>query len=126
MTILWAGRTSRFDLQRAVGHLAWYVTKWTSTQDRDLCRLVGYLQHSRHLRMIGWVGDSLDAVQPHLFADADFAGCVLTQRSTSGAHITLRGPNTSFPITGLSKRQGCVSHSTPEVELVSFEIMRLG
>ena len=31
----------------------------------------------------------------------------------------LRGPNTCFPIAGGSKRQGCVSHSTPESELVS-------
>ena len=70
---------------------------------------------------IGWVGDSLDCVQPHLFADTDFVGCVLTQRSTSGAHLTRRGPNTSFPIAGMSKRQGCVSHPTPEAELVSLD-----
>ena len=29
------------------------------------------------------------------------------------------GPNTNFPITGVSKRQGCVSHSTPEAEIVA-------
>eukprot|EP00972_Heterocapsa_arctica_P078874 11632417-Heterocapsa_arctica.AAC.1 len=42
--------------------------------------------------MIGWVGDELTAVQPHLYADADFAGCVETQRSTCGYHFAIRGP----------------------------------
>eukprot|EP00972_Heterocapsa_arctica_P072906 10765334-Heterocapsa_arctica.AAC.1 len=67
--------------------------------------------------MIGWVGDGLPAVQPHLYADAEFAGCVATQRSTSGYHFAIRDPNTCFPIAGVSKRQGCVSHSTPEAEM---------
>ena len=69
--------------------------------------------------MFGWAGDKLGAVQPHLFADADFAGCVETQRSTSGLHFCIRGPKTEFPIAGNSKRQGCVSHSTPEAEIVA-------
>ena len=69
--------------------------------------------------MMGWVGDKPCCVQPHLFADADFAGCVLTQRSTSAVHLVIRGQHTSFPISGMSKRQGCVSHSTPEAEIVA-------
>ena len=59
------------------------------------------------------------ALQPHLFADADFAGCTETQRSTSGYHFAIRGLNICFPITGISKRQTGVSHSTPEAEIVS-------
>jgi hypothetical protein len=86
MKVLWAGRLARFDLLRAVSHLATYVTKWTSKQDKMLHRLIGYIKYSRHLRMVGWVGDRLDCIQPHLFADADFGGCVATQRSTSGSH----------------------------------------
>ena len=35
----------------------------------------GYL----HLRMIGWVVDSIDKLYPHFFADADFAGHIDTQ-----------------------------------------------
>merc|ERR1712004_273133 len=62
----------------------------------------------------------LVALQPHLFADADFAGCTDTQRSTSGLHLAIRGPNSCFPIAGVSKRQTCVSHSTPEAEMVSM------
>eukprot|EP00972_Heterocapsa_arctica_P070899 10474458-Heterocapsa_arctica.AAC.1 len=69
--------------------------------------------------MIGWVGDKLTAVQTHVFADADFAGCVDTQRSTSGYHFAIRVPHTCLPVAGVSTRQGCVSHSTPEAKVVA-------
>ena len=71
--------------------------------------------------MIGWVGDSLPDLGPHLYADADFAGDTETKRSTSGVHLCIRGPHSSFPLTGVSKRQGCVSHSTPEAEIVAAD-----
>ena len=57
----------------------------------------------------------------HLFADADFAGCAKTSRSTSGAHLAVLGPNTVWPIAGQSKKQTCVSHSTPEAEIVAAD-----
>ena len=40
-----------------------------------------------------------------------------TQRSTSGAYMCMRGPNTCFPIAAGSKRQGCIVLSTAEAEL---------
>lgn len=80
-----------------------------------------YIHSTYHLRMVGWVGDDLDALQPFLFADADFAGCTLTQRSTTGYFHCIRGPRSCFPITGVSKRQSCVSHSTPEAEMVATD-----
>ena len=119
MKILWAARLARFDLLRAVCHLAQNVTKWTTDCDRKLLRLVGYIQYSKGYRLMGWVGDKLEQCQPHLYADADFAGCSETQRSTSGLHFVCQGPRTNFPLTGISKRQGCVSHSTPEAEIVA-------
>eukprot|EP00972_Heterocapsa_arctica_P003469 516672-Heterocapsa_arctica.AAC.1 len=69
------------------------------------------------------VGDKLSAVQPHLSADADFAGCVDTQQSTSGYHFAIRGPRNCFPIAGVSKPQGCVSPSTPEAKMVSADFL---
>eukprot|EP00969_Alexandrium_andersonii_P224896 9932120-Alexandrium_andersonii.AAC.1 len=75
MKILWVARVASFDLLRVVGLLATKITKWTSKCDRRLSRLVGYMKATTGLRMIGWVGDSFDAIEPHLFADADFAGC---------------------------------------------------
>ena len=104
-----------------LSHLACYFTRWSSECDRKLHRLVCYIKSTLHLRMIGWVGDDIKQLQPHLFADADFAGCVSTQRSTSGLFLCIRGPKSCFPIAGVSKRQGCVSHSTPEAEMVSMD-----
>ena len=81
--------------------------------------------------MIGWVGDSLDDSSIGLYADADYAGCgesLKCLKSTSGAHLRIQGPHTRFPLAGLSKRQGCLSHSTPEAEIVAadFAMSRLG
>ena len=69
--------------------------------------------------MIGWVGDEICDIHPHLFSDSDFAGSEGTQRSTSGVHLCLRGPRTSFPLSGQSKKQGCTSQSTTESEIVA-------
>ena len=80
-----------------------------------------FIHSSYHLRLTGWVGDAAESITPHLFADADFAGDGKTSKSTSGVQLLLLGPSTFFPITGQSKKQGCVSHSTPEAEVVAAE-----
>ena len=110
---------ARFDLLRATCKLACYTTKWDETCDKRLFRLVCYIESTLHLRQIGWVGDEPQNVTPHLYTDADFAGCERTERSTAGVHLCLEGPNTRFPITGISKRHTAVSNSTPEAEFVS-------
>ena len=71
--------------------------------------------------MVGWIGDTPDKIHPHIYADADFAGCTKTARSTSGVYLCLEGPDTRFPLQGQSKRQTCVSHSTPEAEIVAAD-----
>ena len=72
--------------------------------------------------MVGWVGDPLSAIALRLHGDADFAGCVATQRSTSGHHRQTQGPHTCWPLAGISKRQSCASHSTPEAEMVAASL----
>ena len=72
--------------------------------------------------MVGWIGDDPKDVFPVLFADADFAGCLKTARSTSGVFLALHGPATRFPLQAISKRQSCVSHSTPEAEIVAADM----
>ena len=57
-----------------------------------------------------------------MYADADFAGCKRSGRSTSGAFFRLAGPDTFFPIQPHSKKQTAVSHSTPEAEIVSADL----
>ena len=64
----------------------------------------------------------MDDVHLALYAEADFAGCVESLRSTSCGHLNIQGPNTRFPLSGSSKRQGCVSHSTPEAEIVAADV----
>ena len=105
MKILYAARMARFDLLRAVCHLACFITKWTTECDKRLHRLVCYIHSTKSHRMVGWVGDALKDVDLHLYADADFAGCTDTQRSTSGCHLQMRGKHTCFPLAGISKHQ---------------------
>ena len=119
MKLLCSARMARYDLLRPVCHLACHVAKWNSECDRRLHKLVCYVNSTLHLRMIGWAGDKLEDVQPHIYADADFTGCTASQKFTNGVHHVLRGPNTCFPIEGVSKRQSCVSTSTTEAEIVA-------
>ena len=121
MKILYAARYARLDLLRAVCHLAQFITKWDEDCDKRLYRLVCYINSTLHVRMTGWVGDNVESISPHLFADADFAGDSKLSRSTSGTHLCLLGPNTVFPLAGQCKKQGCVSHSTPEAEVVAAD-----
>ena len=94
--------------------------------DRRLHRLVSHINSTINVSQGGWIGDPLDKLYPVLYADADFAGCIYTQRSTTGVYLVIRGPRTCWPVLGFSKRQGCVSTSTPEAEMVAaFHAMRV-
>ena len=121
MKLLYAARIARFDLLRAINTLARNVTKWTISDDAKLHHLMCYVHHSSHQQMIGWVGDKKDELSLAVFADADYAGCGQSLKSTSGAHMHIQGKHTRFPLAGGSKRQGCVSHSTPEAEIVAAD-----
>ena len=70
--------------------------------------------------MIGWVGNDMKDLSIALYAE--FAGCAQSLRSTSGSHMHIQGKRTRFPLAGGSKRQGCVSHSTPEAEIVAADV----
>ena len=71
---------------------------------------------------MGWIGDRFEDLVPHLFTDADFAGCDMSLKSTSGIHVCLLGPRSNFPLAGQSKRQNCISQSTTEAELVAASL----
>ena len=121
MKVLYAARVCRFDLLRAVGTLAQKVTVWDASCDHRLHRLMSYIAHHTHLRLTGWIGDPAKDLRPHLYCDADLAGCATTQRSTSGVYHGIVGPNSSFPVAVVCKRQTCVSHSTPEAEITAMD-----
>ena len=81
--------------------------------------MVCYIHTTTEAIQIAWMGDPLNSVFPVLCADADLAGCVYTQKSTDGSWHCVRGANTCWPISGISKRQNCVSNSSAESEMVS-------
>ena len=87
MKLLYAARIARFDLLRSINTLARNVTKWTVKDDVKLHHLMCYVNGSKTRKMIGWVGDDLSQLTVDIYADADFAGCEDSLRSTSGAHI---------------------------------------
>jgi len=119
MKCLYAARMARFDLLRPIQGLTKHLTKWTKRQDQELYHLMCYIYMTKSWKMVGWVADKFEDMTMHLFTDADFAGCDQSLRSTIGVHLCLLGPKSCFPLAGQSKRQGCISQSTTEAELVA-------
>ena len=121
MKLLYAARIARFDLLRSINMLARNVTKWSKQDDVRLHHLMCYVQSTKGKKLIGWVGNNIKELSVGIYADADYAGCGQSLRSTSGSHMMAFGSHTRFPLAGGSKRQGCVSHSTPEAEIVAAD-----
>ena len=103
MKLLYAARIARFDLLRSINALARNVTKWTKDDDARLYHLMCYVNSTLSLKIIGWIGDKIEDLSLELFADADFAGCAQTLKSTSGSHLQVQGKFTRFPLAGGSK-----------------------
>ena len=72
MKVFYAARVARYDLLRAVGNLARYITKWTPECDRRLHHLMCYIKSSLKHRMVGWVGDDISKINMYLYADANY------------------------------------------------------
>ena len=94
MKVFYAARLARFDLLRAVANLARYSTKWTAEHDRRLAKLMQYIKSTLNYRQVGWIGDPIEQLNLHLYADANFGGD--RGKSTTGVHLSIEGPNT-FP-----------------------------
>ena len=112
MKVLYAARMCRFDVLRATCVLARRVSTWDRDCDRRLHRLMCYLKHTQTTINIGFCGDTFKDCRIALFADADYAGCKSTAKSTSGNFLAIVGPRTYMPLAAVSKKQGCVSLST--------------
>ena len=120
MKILYAARMCRYDLLRATCFLARRISNWDYDCDRRLYRLIQYLKYSQSFVNTGFCGDDFRDCKIALFADADFAGCKKTAKSTTGNYLAIVGPNTHMPLAAISKKQSCVSLSTCESETVSM------
>jgi hypothetical protein len=121
MKLLYGARMARFDLLRAINSLAPRLATWDVECDKRLHRVMCYVHSAIHLHMVGWVGHAFDDCGLRLYSDADFAGCARTERSTSGLSLRVVASDTRFPLSGQSTRQSCVSHSTPEAEMVAAD-----
>ena len=79
-----------------------------------------YINQTLDHRMYSWVGDDTGDVSVVLYCDADFAGEKFPgMKSTNGTFLCIEGPMTFCTLSGCSKKQGNVSKSTPEAEIVS-------
>eukprot|EP00959_Pyramimonas_sp_CCMP1952_P244677 5114488-Pyramimonas_sp.AAC.2 len=101
--------------------LAREITEWNTACDKRLHRLICYLKTTRTHCLRGWIGDAPDQLSIMLFADASFADCVSTSKSTTGVFAALVGPNAFSPINAVCKKQTVVSHSYTESEIVALD-----
>ena len=120
MTILYSARAARYDLLSTIGRLAKQVTCWDLDCDQRLHHLMCYIHTTVDYKQVAWIGDDPADLTVHLYADADFAGCPYTLRSTSGEHHSIQGPNSRFPWAASSSGQTATAQSTPEAELASL------
>ena len=120
MTIMFVARWARVDLLRAVGHLSTSLHYWNEGCDKKLLRLMSYVNCTLGHRQVGFIGDSLVECELAVYADANFAERS-DSKSTTGGFVALMGAHTFYPLGRLSKKQGSVSHSTVEAELVSLD-----
>ena len=118
MKLLWVCRLARPDLAYAISSLATPVTRWSRNSDKQLYRLVSYLNSTKDLCLVSQVHDPPEKCTLDLFCDADLGGCPFTARSTSGLFLVDRGENGTFaPIAWRSRRQTHVARSTADAEL---------
>ena len=122
MTNMFGARASRWDLLRPTAGLATFIHKWTPNSDKRLHRLMQYVNCRLDDSAVGFVGDPPSEWYLALFADADFAGCRTTMKSTGGVFLVLMGPNTFMPLTASSKKHGSASASSTEAEVVTLAI----
>ena len=118
---LYLARIGRPDALWAVNTLAREVTRWTIACDKRLLRLISYLHFYKEYVQTCFVGDRPEECWIAMFVDASFAGDLQDSKSTSGMYLCLVGPNTFVPVSWLCKKQGAVSHSSTESEVISLE-----
>ena len=121
MKILYMARCCRFDLLFLVCALAREITKWTIGCDRQLHRLVCYLNTTKDWNLESFIGDPVESLNIVMYCDANFGGDYNGSKSTSGAVVALVGPNSFAPVSAMCKMQNVVSPSSTEAEIVALD-----
>ena len=120
--LLWLARASRPDLSFAVLKLAKQSHCWTLQSDEDLKRIFQYLQSTLNYCLVETLS-AKDRGSLFLtsFADADWASCPITRKSTSGTAVYLSGKEGSSVLLEWGcKSQTFVARSSAEEELVAL------
>ena len=120
MKLMYCARYGRFDLLRAIGRLASYITKWDALCDKKLLRLIQYVKFSKGIRQMGFIGDKKEDLTVNLFTDADFAGTNADMKSTSGVFLVITGPNSFFPYCGPVQETGVCLQVHPRSRAYSY------
>ena len=120
MRLMWLARLARPDLLKATCWLATRVQTWTRFCDASLQRIIGYLVRTVDMKLTGYMGDKKESLFLDVYCDADFCGEAEDCYSTSGGWIELAGEHSAFPLSWTSKKQGSVSRSTTECEIVAL------
>ena len=124
-SLLWLCRSTRCDISYVISWLSRFVNNWTTDQDDVVERVFAYLHWHCEvgLELVSENKEqSLDDYFVQVEVDAAFADCETTKRSTGGYVIYMArkdGSSGRFPVEWSSKRQGAVTGSTAEAELVS-------
>jgi hypothetical protein len=121
LKVLYLARIKRLDLLYSVNVLARDVTRWTVACDKRLHRLISYVNHTKDWSQCCFVGDRFQDCILVMFADAGFAGCLASSKSTSGGILCLVGKRTFVPLTWICKKQTAISHSSAEAEVIALD-----
>jgi hypothetical protein len=128
--ILYIAVAGRPDISFAIARLARYTAKPTVEAVKEAKHLLKYLATTRfegllyspdteeqyrnqYRAVLAKGGRDVNKSDVLTFTDADFAGCSLALRSTSGSIVYFR----SFPIAWRSARQALRAHSTCQAEI---------
>jgi hypothetical protein len=117
-SLLYAALTTRMDIAFAVSYLSRFSTCYSDQHWRCAKHVLRYLQGTRRKGLFYPFADPSSISPPTLtlYADADFAHCKQTRRSTGGGQIYINDCLVGYS----SRRQKIVTRSTCEAEYVQL------
>ena len=68
-------------------------------------------------------GNSIEDISLAVYSDASFAGETGDSKSTTGGALCLVGTRSFVPLNWICKKQGAVSHSSTEAEIIGLDTM---
>ena len=88
---MYLARVGRLDILWLVNKLARAVTKWTTSCDKRLSRLISYIHHTSEYLQYRFVGNTAKQCRLGLFQTPTLREILRTQTSTSGGTLCVFG-----------------------------------